>query len=153
MAADGRYSAKVTGLRDLQRAMRKAPPGMRKELRKAGKASADVVRNRARRDVEHKSGRLAGSVRSNSGVKSASVSAGGARAPYAGPINYGWPGPQMSQMLARSSSAYWRRIGEAGVKGIQGSHYLDGAAQAELPRILDIYRDDILRVLRTISTD
>ena len=38
----------------------------------------------------HRSGRLAATIRPISGKNYASVAAGGSRAPYAGPINYGW---------------------------------------------------------------
>lgn len=45
----------------------------------------------AARYAPRRTGMLAGSVRGNRAKNKAIVSAGRARVPYAGPINYGWP--------------------------------------------------------------
>ena len=45
----------------------------------------------AARHAPKRSGRLAGDIRGNRAQSKAVVTAGRARIPYAGPINYGWP--------------------------------------------------------------
>lgn len=83
---------KVTGARELRRAARKAESdGARKALKESHKEAAGRVAPKARKKAPRQSGRLARSVRPLGSVTKAQVAAGGARAPHAGPIHYGWP--------------------------------------------------------------
>ncbi|MDQ0645665.1 hypothetical protein [Microbacterium murale] len=62
------------------------------------------------------SGTLAGTLRAGRGKTKAVVRAGGARAPYAGVIHYGWPGhgirpqPFLSDALQRKRSDIFRSL-------------------------------------------
>jgi hypothetical protein len=47
----------------------------------------------------HRTGRLAASIRGNRAKSKAVVTAGRARVPYAGPINYGWPARKIGPAL------------------------------------------------------
>lgn len=83
---------RVDGLVALQKALRSAPPELRKELRLANKAAAQVVATAAKPLAPKRTGRLAASIGARAGQRDASVKAGSAsRVPYAGPIHFGWP--------------------------------------------------------------
>ena len=80
----------VRGARELRRSLRKAGADMT-EVKALHAEVGGIVAGAARPATPHRSGRLAGTVRS-SGTNTASiVRAGRASVPYAGPIHYGWP--------------------------------------------------------------
>lgn len=67
-----------------------------------------------------KSGRLAGNVRGNRARSKATVTAGGAAVPYAGPINYGWP-----------------------KRGIAAAGFMQKADEEMRPRAVQLLEDEI----------
>lgn len=80
---------RVEGLRELQRGLRAFAENV-DDLKDANAAAARMVASSAAARAPRRSGRLAGSVRGNRAVSRATVSAGRAAIPYAGPIHYGW---------------------------------------------------------------
>lgn len=81
---------RVDGLTPLRRQLRQLV-GDVDDLKAANAAAAATVAAAAAARAPHRTGRLAASVRGNRAVSRATVLAGGARLPYAGPIHYGWP--------------------------------------------------------------
>lgn len=80
----------VDGLPQLRRQLRQLV-GDASDLKEANAAAASIVANAAASRAPRRTGRLAASVRGNRAVSRATVSAGGAAVPYAGPIHWGWP--------------------------------------------------------------
>lgn len=72
-----------------------------------------------------KTGRLAGNVRGNRARSKATVTAGGASVPYAGPINYGWP-----------------------KRGISAAGFMQKADQEMRPRAVQLLEDEINHAIR-----
>lgn len=93
MAAGGGKAAgsiRVDGLRRLRADLRKAGQDTQ-DLKEANAAVAALVASAASARAPRQSGTLAGSGRGNRAVGRATVTFGGARVPYAGPIHWGWP--------------------------------------------------------------
>lgn len=88
MAGDVRVE--VDGLRALRARLRRMGDDLA-DLKAANAAAAGLVAAAAAARAPRRSGRLAGSLRGNRALGRATISAGGARLPYAGPIHYGWP--------------------------------------------------------------
>jgi len=91
----GFSAIRIEGGRELRRALRTAA-GDLDDLKTAHKQVAAVVASAAQEDAPKRSGKLAGSIRPNSGQRYARVSVGNNRStaagiPYAGPIHWGWP--------------------------------------------------------------
>lgn len=76
----------------------------------------------AARFAPRRTGRLAGDIRGNRARSKAVITAGRARLPYAGPINYGWP-----------------------ARNIQPSHFMQRADEAVQPYALRVLEEDINR--------
>lgn len=81
---------KVDGLPRLRAALRAAGHDVA-DLKDANAAAAALVASTAASRAPRRSGRLASTVRGNRAVGRATVLAGGAAVPYAGPIHWGWP--------------------------------------------------------------
>lgn len=79
---------RVDGVEELERKL--ALAGMRLNDLDFQAISAEATRL-AQSFVPKRTGRLAASIRGNKSKNRAVVKAGGARLPYAAPINYGWP--------------------------------------------------------------
>lgn len=105
----------VEGLPQLRRSLRQLV-GDANDLKAANAAAAALVAAAAAARAPRRSGKLAASVRGNKAVGRATVLAGGARLPYAGPIHYGWP-----------------------ARGIEGRPFVTDAAQATEPLWLPAY--------------
>lgn len=101
----------VEGLPELRRQLRQLV-GDVADLKAAHAAAASTVAAAASSRAPRRSGKLAASVRGNKAASRASVMAGGARLPYAGPIHYGWPArgiearPFISE-AAQATEAVW----------------------------------------------
>lgn len=80
---------RIAGLRDMQKALKDLDGESQKELRLALNEAANVVVNVARRRVPVVTGAARASIRASSGQRSASVSAGGRKAPYFPWLDYG----------------------------------------------------------------
>lgn len=80
---------RIDGLRELQKALKELDGESQKELRLALNEAANVVVNVARRRIPVQTGAARASVRASSGQRSASVTAGGRKAPYLPWLDYG----------------------------------------------------------------
>lgn len=118
----------VVGLARLRRDLRRAGEGL-DELKAANAAAAAIVAAAAEaRAPRGPTGRLAASVRGNKSASRASVSAGRASVPYAGPIHYGWP-----------------------ARGIEANPFVTDAAQATESLWLPAYEQDVERVAGSLD--
>ena len=106
---DFRLRLNARGLSVMARTMRQAGADMQR-LKSAYKDMAGVVKDNTGHVVPQRSGRLKRTLRASATQKAGVVRAGRASVPYAGVINYGWPGhniePQyyMQQGLEMSES-------------------------------------------------
>ncbi len=87
---------RVEGLREFQRALKEMDGESQKKLRLVLNDAAELVVDRARRNVPVKTGGARKSIRVSSSQREARVKAGGARVPYYGFLDYGgktgrWP--------------------------------------------------------------
>lgn len=79
----------VSGIADVQRALRGVSADLPKELRKVNLAAAETVRDAARGRAPSRSGKLRASIAARAEQRGASVKGGGARVPYFGFIDFG----------------------------------------------------------------
>jgi hypothetical protein len=79
----------VTGLRDLNKALKAADLEAEKEMKSVLKGIAEGVVSDVRSRVPHRSGKAAASYRPRGGVKGASIAWAGPKAPYAPWIEFG----------------------------------------------------------------
>lgn len=119
--AKGGAHLRVDGARRLRRDLRQVA-GDLEDLKVANAAAAATVAAAAAARAPHRTGRLAGSVRGNRAASRATVAAGGAAVPYAGPIHWGWP-----------------------AHGIEARPFIADAAVATEPTWLPMYVADIDR--------
>lgn len=113
----GGVRVRVDGLRATIRRLNKAGTDAA-EMRDLMHALGSIVVDAA--DAPNESGTLAGTVRAGRGKTKAVVRAGGARAPYAGVIHYGWPerGIQPRPFLTDALKAQHAAIFDALERGI-----------------------------------
>lgn len=113
--ANGPVRIRVTGLRKTMRDLERAgadATDMKELIHDLGQ----IVVNAA--TVPSMTGNLAGTVRAGRGKTKAVVRAGGARAPYAGVIHYGWPAhniapqPYLVDALQRERGAVVEALNE-----------------------------------------
>lgn len=110
---------RVEGASNLRRTMRRAGEDLG-DLKEAHQAAAAIAGGRARADAPRRSGRLAANVRWSGAATSATIRAGGARVPYAGPIHWGWPRRHIGAHpfitdAAVSTEPQWSSVYEAAV--------------------------------------
>lgn len=86
-----RSLVKVEGARELRATMKKAGDDLA-DLKAANAAAAGIVAPAAAGRAPVRTGRLAATVRPAGTKTAAIVRAGRAAVPYAGPIEFGWPG-------------------------------------------------------------
>lgn len=123
-------TVRVQGAPRLRRALKQAA-GDVDDLKAAHAAVAALVASTAASRAPRRSGALAASVRGNRAASRATVAAGGARLPYAGPIHYGWPArgidaqPFISDAAQRTEAVwlplYTRAIDQA-VDKVRGTY-------------------------------
>lgn len=120
---------RVVGAAQLRRTMRRAGRDLT-DLKRANQAAAQIVARLARQPgrAPRRTGRLAGTVRGNRAVGRATVLAGGAAVPYAGPVHWGWES-----------------------RNIEPNPWISEAAQESEPVWLGQYEQDVQRVLDTIK--
>lgn len=90
MTAGREAGIRVDGLAPLRRDLKRVA-GDLADLKAANARAIDTVIAEAGRNVPRRSGALAASLRGSKGANRATVLAGGARLPYAGPVHWGWP--------------------------------------------------------------
>ena len=109
---------------------------LRATLRRAGQDMSDLKRVHAEvgrivvaaASAPSRTGTLAASIRSGAAATSATVRAGGARVPYAGPIHWGWP-----------------------ARGITAQPFLSDAAQRTEPRWTEVYLTEVNRIIDRVQ--
>ena len=111
----------VKGAKELRATMKQAGADMG-EMKAAHARVAGIVAGAAR--PPRVSGRLAGSVRGAGQLRKAVVRAGGARVPYAGVIEYGWP-----------------------ARGIASDPFLRDAAHQTEPSWFDVYLSEVQAIV------
>jgi hypothetical protein len=79
----------ITGIRELQKALRQMDSDLPKQLRVALNNAGQIVVNYAQPRVAKRSGRAAGSIKLRSSQREAKIAAGGRRAPYFPWLDYG----------------------------------------------------------------
>lgn len=120
MAGDQSVSVHVDGVRQLRRDLRKLGDDLADVKDANAAAAALVAAEAARRAPRGKTGRLAASVRGNRAASRATVSAGRASVPYAGPIHYGWPAHHIEAQpfvtdAAQDTQPLWLPLYEQGI--------------------------------------
>lgn len=118
---------RVRGVNRLARTLRAAGSDL-DELRAAHTAAAAYVASASAAAAPNVTGALAGSVRGSHATRRATVRAGYARVPYAGPIHWGWP----------------RR-------NIAPQPFIADTARATEPTWVRMYEEDLRRILRTVK--
>ena len=114
---NGPGRVRVQGLRTAQRQLAAAGASA-DDLKDLMQALGSIVTKAA--NPPEKTGRLAATIRAGRGKTKAVVRAGGARAPYAGVIHYGWPArnirpqPFLTDALAANRSRIFQEL-DAGI--------------------------------------
>ena len=80
----------VEGAKELRRTLKKAGDDL-SDLKAAHAETATIVATAAQSGAPRRTGRLSGSIRGSGTKTMAIVRAGGAKVPYAGVQEYGWP--------------------------------------------------------------
>lgn len=83
-------TVRVEGLNECVRSLRKLGDDLG-DLKEANNTLGREIASRASAVAPRRSGTLAGSIKTNKAAKKVQIKAGGARAAYAGVIEYGWP--------------------------------------------------------------
>jgi phage gpG-like protein len=118
---------RISGLKSTVRSLQKLGVEVT-DLKAAFRKVADVVTGTARGLVHNQTGTLAANIRPGNSKNRATVRAGGARVPYAGVINYGWPG-----------------------HNIQAQHFLERAAQQDEPRSVRLIDEELRAIIRKLD--
>lgn len=124
----------VEGLNELRRFIRRFPDDLSKDgLKRIHDKVAEPVESEAKSRVPRRSGRLAGSIRRAKGsTKAATVRAGRASVPYAGPIHFGWPNRRV----------VWGKQTDGPVP-IRAQPFLTDALDAKREVVFDMYEDEL----------
>lgn len=120
--ANGDVRLRVSGLRTAVRNLERAGADTQDMRQLIFQVGMIVVRHAS---APVRSGKLDGTIRAGRGKTKAVVRAGGARAPYAGVIHYGWP-----------------------ARGIQAQPFLVDALQAQRNNVLQALDTGIEEILR-----
>jgi phage gpG-like protein len=83
-------AVEVVGAKELRRTLRKAGDDL-SDFAQANAEAGRIVAGEAPNWIRSRSGALAGSIRPGAAKTQAVVRAGGARIPYAGVVEWGWP--------------------------------------------------------------
>ena len=126
----------VEGLFEVRKALKDLSEDATKEMKVTHRAAANIVANQAKFEVPVRSGRLRRSIRGASSVSGGQVKAGGARAPYAGPIHFGWP-------TRPDPSKRWRG------GPISPQPFIYEAADRRIDEVVDAYEQRIGELIRS----
>lgn len=104
-------AVRIDGARELRAALKRAGVELA-DLKDANARVSAYVASMAAGRAPRRSGRLASSIRGNKAAGRASVAAGSARLPYAGPIHWGWPSRGIAPQpfiaeTAKQTEAIW----------------------------------------------
>lgn len=126
-SAERGVTIRAVGLRQFRRDLKRMGGNMA-DLKSAAAAAGEIVAAEARRRAPKRSGRLAASVRTAKAAGGVAVRVGGARAPYAGPIHWGWP-----------------------ARKIQSQPFVTDAAHATEPLWLAVYTEALNRAVDRVA--
>lgn len=124
-----RITTKVEGADRLKRTLLAAGDDLA-DLRRVNREAGDLVASGARGDVPVRSGALLGTIRSSGTERQGTASAGSAKVPYAGVIEFGWP-----------------------ARGIEAQPSLTGSLEANEEQLADLYQRETDRVLQQVKGD
>jgi hypothetical protein len=128
MAGRPSVGVKVTGAKELRRAMRNAEADVG-DMRKVHRAIAGDLAAASRPLVPHgATGKLAASLMGEGTQTVARIVAGSARVPYAGPIHFGWP-----------------------ARNIAPQPFLYTAIDRRRDEVLSAYEDHVQRICREVE--
>lgn len=111
---------RVDGARKLRRELKRMGEDL-DDLKAVNAAVAAFVATAAAGAAPRRTGALAGTVRGNRAVSRATVSAGRAAVPYAGPVHWGWPARNIAPQpfiseVAQGTEAQWVDMYRRGVE-------------------------------------
>lgn len=129
----------VTGIRELQRALRTADAALPKQLRIALNEASEVVLDYARPKMPRRSGRAAASLKAKSSQREARVSLGGRRAPYVPWLDFGGEGRRRGRPPARPF--------------LKDGRYIYAGLRERRERIQQVLQDALSRVIRDAGLD
>ena len=114
--------AEIEGAKELRRSLKAAGDDL-SDLKAAHAEAARTVATAAQAGAPMRTGRLSASIRGSGAKAGATVRAGGARIPYAGVQEFGWPrhnipGQPYLVPAARETEPEWRAAYEAAVEAI-----------------------------------
>lgn len=124
---DSRSGVQVEGLREVVRTLEKAGVEL-SDLKGAFQRIGQNVAEDAKENVNNMTGRLAASIRPSRTKNKAVIRAGSARLPYAGVIEYGWPG-----------------------HNIEAQEYLRGAVEDNEAESVQQLEDEIARMIERLG--
>lgn len=113
---------RVEGASELRRTLKRAGDDLG-DLKSAHGDAAGIVTAASRTRSPKRSGRLAASVRGSGAATTATIRAGRASVPYAGPIHWGWPARNIPANpfiadAAKATEPLWTREYEQAVEKI-----------------------------------
>lgn len=114
----------IEGLNELNRELQRLGVEV-DDLKDVMASIAQLGTEEANLRVPRRTGRLAASIRGNRAKGKATIMAGRSSVPYAGPIEFGWPG-----------------------RNISAAKYMTGAADKLAPRLPDMFEDGINDIIR-----
>ncbi|WP_146238602.1 HK97 gp10 family phage protein [Curtobacterium sp. MCPF17_003] len=121
---NGDSRVRIEGLNKTIRGLRKAGADSQ-DMKDLMHAIGEVVVGAAQGGVPKETGKLSDTIRAGRGATKAVVRAGGARAPYAGVQNYGWPS-----------------------RNIRGTNYLTDAANRNQSTAVDMLQQGLEEIVR-----
>ena len=120
-------TVRVRGVNRLARTLRAAGRDL-DQMKDAHSKAARYVAGASAAAAPKRTGALAASVRGSNAARKATVRAGGAAVPYAGPIHWGWP-----------------------ARHIAAQPFISDTAQATEPVWVRMYEADLRRILRSVK--
>lgn len=91
----------ITGLREVQRALREVDAGLPKQIRLIFNEATGLIVDYSKAHIEVKSGRAKASIKARSSQRTAAVAIGGGRAPYTPWLDFGGEGRRRGRPSAR----------------------------------------------------
>ena len=129
IGAGGNGSLQLKGAGQLARGLKKAGSDL-KDLKAVNREAASIVAGEAKETAPHVSGRLSRTVRDGATQKAGVVRAGNkGKVPYAGVINYGWPG-----------------------HNIKATYFANKAAKDTEPEWTALYSQAVEKIINRITT-
>jgi len=144
---------RIKGLDEFRKELRgltdKGPLGMLKDANY--KVASFVVSSAAPR-MAGRSSRAAASMRASKAAQAARITAGGAKVPWFGGVEFG-SGRNVPRKTARGSRLGWNQFSPWRGNGPGAGYYLYPTIRAEIDTIVEMYGDELDRVARSTFPD